>query len=91
MIKKMLVVFMATLFMSACAGPLTCKQKADTFHLVNQSAVNAVEIYAVPKMGEFGPQWADVTYKVLDLAKREYLKKCLEKEKAMEPPLPEGH
>ncbi len=79
--KTLIACLVATSFLiSGCAT--TCEQRADIWHEVNRGAIRAVEIYAVPHLGTFGPEWSDVTYRVLELAKQQYLEKCLREEKA---------
>ncbi len=86
--KRLITVLLVALFFVGCGT--TCAQRGAVWHQGNTIATTALATYAVPKMGEQGPEWLKLTKVALELAKKEYVTRCLIKEKAEEGEEPEG-
>ena len=78
--KRTLTAFIVILVLGGCGAPMTCAQKSEVWHTANEVATKALEIYAVPKMGEQGARWISLTNTALDLGRKEFLARCLKKE-----------
>ena len=79
---------LAPLLFTGCGT--TCAQRGVFWHQGNMAAAKALETYAVPKMGERGPEWLKLTKEALELGKKEYVARCLIKKAEEEGEKPEG-